>query len=296
VRVLKRILVATDFSQAARRAVWRAGNLARHHDATVHLVHAKPDWNLYCRASSAASGYYAALSQHAEQALTAELEYLQTTFGLRARGETSMGRASEVLARATSKFEPDLLVVGARGEHDADAKAPFLGGTALKLLAQSDCAVLLVRTQGVGGYAATLAAVDTAGEVALRVIEWADTLLEEGDCHLVHAFDVPYIERMRARGVPEGALADCIDEARQAAQSAVDRIFTPTTTTKEALHVHLVRGEPITALLAEIERCAPEVVVVGKHQALPLERATRFVGTIALRLAYHAPADVLVVP
>jgi nucleotide-binding universal stress UspA family protein len=293
---LKRILVATDFSQAARRGVWRAGNLAQRHGAAIQIVHARPDWNLYCRASSVAREYYAGLSEHAEQAMKAELEYLQETYGVRARGEISIGQASEVLARATAQFEPDLLVVGARGEHDAASTPPFLGGTALKLLAQSQCAILLVRTQGTGPYASTLAAVDTAADVAVRIIEWADVLLEEGDCHLVHAFDVPYLERMRTRGVPSQVLSECIDEARQAAQRAVDRMFKQTEPSTQALHVHLVRGEPIVALLAEIERCAPELVVVGKHQTLPLERATRFVGTIALRLAYHAPTDVLLVP
>jgi universal stress protein E len=296
VRALKRILVATDFSPAARRAVWRAGNLAKRHEALIHLVHARPDWNLYCRASSVAREHYAELSEHAEQALQAELEYLENAFGLRTEGETVLGRASEVLARAASEFQPDLLVVGARGEHDAPERAPFIGGTALKLVAQSDCAVLMVRRQGTGAYASTLAAVDTPPEVAGRLIEWANTLLEDGECHLVHAFDVPYIERMRARGVTEAVLADCIDEARQAAQGAIDRIFAQSAQVKRALHVHLVRGEPITALLAEIERYRPEVVVVGRHQALPLERATHFVGTIALRLAYHSPTDVLVVP
>jgi hypothetical protein len=49
-------------------------------------------------------------------------------------------------------------------------------------------------------------------------------------------------------------------------------------------------------VLGEIERCRPELVVLGKHQGTPRELPTRFVGTIALRIAYHASCDVLVVP
>jgi nucleotide-binding universal stress UspA family protein len=296
VRVVKRILVATDFSESSRRAVWRAGNLAQRHGSAIQIVHARPDWNLHSRASSAACEHYAGLAEHSERALQKELQFLEKTFGLRASGESFMGRASEVLARATSAFESDLLILGARGEHDLARKGPFLGGTALKLVAQSECAVLLVRNQGKGGYSSTLAAADADPNAAGRVVDWADTVLEEGVCHLVHAFDVPYIERMRAHGVPEAILSEVVAEARRAAQAAVDRIFSDATATNRALHVHLVRGDPSTSLLAEIERCEPQVVVVGRRQWLPLEHATTFVGTVALRVAYHAPTDVLVVP
>lgn len=293
---LRRILVATDFSRAARLAVWRAGQLARQHDAYIHLVHARPDWNLFSRSSPAGGEHYRGIFEHAEHALKAELEYLESTFGVHARGETRMGRASETLAAVVSETEPHLVVVGARGEHDSPAAAPFLGGTALKLIAQTDCPVLLVRNPGVGPYVVTLAAVDDPGDVARRLVEWAVTLFGEGDCHIVHAFDAPYVERMRARGVAETVIQACTDEARKAAKSSVDDVLSDAATPGRRLHAHLVCGEPITAVLAEIDRCRPELVVVGKHQNAPRESATRFVGTIALRIAYHAPSDVLVVP
>ena len=296
--ILKRVLVATDFSHAARMAVERAAQLAKRHDAELHLVHARPDWNLFSRSSSAAGAQYQSVFEHAEDALKAELDYVGSAFGIRVRGETRMGRASEVLTAAVAEVQPHLVVIGARGEHDSPAAAPVLGGTALKLVAQTNCPVLLVRRLGSAPYALGVVAVDASRDVSRRLIDWTISLLGQGgECHVVHAFDAPYVERLRAQGVVEAVIETCTEEARRAAQNSIAAVLEVAAATPERrLHTHLVCGEPISAILAEINRCRTELVVVGKHKSTPRESPTRFVGTIALRLAYHAASDVLVVP
>jgi universal stress protein E len=293
--VLRRILVATDFSPAGRLAVWRAGQLAQAHDAALHLVHARPDWNLFCRFAGASDEHYRKLAEHAEHALNAELGYVHDTFSIHARGETHMGRASEVLARAMAQIQPHLVVVGARGEYDQPQPgAPYLGGTALKLIAEADRPVLLVRNAGTGPYAVTLAAVDDSREMARRLIAWT-SLMPPGDCHIVHAFNAPYAERMRAGGIAPEIINQCVEEARLAAAAYVEDTLSADLHHGRRLHTHVVRGEPIAAVLAEIERCRPQLVVIGKHQHVPGDSITRFVGTHALRIAYHTPSDVLLV-
>lgn len=292
----KRILAATDFSAAARRAVERAGQLARAHQAQLYLVHARPDWNLFCRTSGSAVGdHYSALLEQTDEALRTEVEYLEKIFGVHARGEIRTGRASEILAAAAEKIAPHLLVLGARGEHEAAGRPPFLGGTALKLIAQSEAAVLLVRKSGTSPYASAVAAVGDAREAASRVLAWALTMVPDGECHVVHAYDAPYVARMRARGVEEDAIRACVEEACRAARDSVEQVLLDVPSSGR-VQTHLVCGEPVGALLSEIERLAPEIVVLGRHQAVPREAATRVVGTIVLRVAYHAGMDVLVTP
>lgn len=291
---IKRILVATDFSSAARLAVWRAGQIARDHDAALQLIHVRPDWNLFSKTSSTSAEHYQAISQHAEEALRSELEYLERTFGIVARGDTRMGRASEVLAAAVAETEPHLFVIGARGEHDSCAQSPFIGGTALKLMAQTDSPLLLVRKAGSGPYGSLVTAINDQSEISCKLIEWSTTLLTQGDCHVVHAFDAPFVARMRARGIADSEIRKSTESARRDAISCVEEAVGQAGIDNR-LHAHVVCGEPISALLGEISRCQPDLVLVGRHRRVPRESSTRFVGTIAWRVAYHAPSDVLIV-
>lgn len=293
--IVRRILVATDFSAAAHLAVWRAGQLASQNDAYLHLVHARPDWNLFAGSSPSAADHYRAVTEHAEQALTEELSFVEKTFGIHARGETRIGRASQVLRSAVAEVEPHLIIAGARGEHDSRTLVPFLGGTALKLIAFASSPVLIVRKPGVGPYTVAVAAVEYSTAAAHRVVLWANSLLREGDCHVVHAFDLPYLERIRKRDVPELAIRVRTEEVRKTAQAFVDEVLNEVAASGKRLHAHLVCGEPVGAVLAEIDRCRPDLVVVGKHEHPPREHLTAALGSVALRIAYHAPGDVLVV-
>jgi nucleotide-binding universal stress UspA family protein len=292
---LRRILVATDFSAAARQAVWRAGQLAKQHDAYLHVVHARPDWNQFAPTAGMAPEHYRAITNECENALRDELTYLEKAFGLHARGETRVGRASQVLLSAIAQVEPHLVVVGARGEHDSRAMIPFLGGTALKLLHYADKPVLIVRTSGTGSYKTTVAAVEHPSPAARDLVRWARTLMGEGDCHIVHAFDAPYSERMRRHGVSEAAIRASSESVRADAKQFIEQML-DLESSGQRLHAHLVCGEPVSAVLSEVSRCAPEVIVVGKHGHPPREQLVRSLGSVALRIAYHATVDVLVVP
>lgn len=293
---IRRILVATDFSPAARLAVWRAGQLAQQHDAHLHLVHAQPDWNLFSRTAPAAAEHYRTVDEHAQGALAEELELLERTFGIRARGETRMGRASAVLRQAMEEVVPQLVVVGARGEHESQMAAPFLGGTALKLLVFSAAPVLIVRKPGTRPYENALVVVEHGGAATRSLVHWAQALIGNGECHIAHAFDVPYAARMRRHGVPEKILHECTKDVRQSAADLLDEVVKEWGSTKHGLHTHLVAGEPVSALLGEMQRLAPDVALVGKHEHAPREASLRAVGSVAVRIAYHAECDVLVAP
>jgi len=293
---LRRILVATDFSAAARLALWRAGQLARQNDAYLHVVHARPDWNQFAPTSAVAPEHYRVVTEECENALRDDLAYVEKTFGLHARGETRVGRASPVLRSAITQIEPHLVVVGARGERDDPAMIPLLGGTALKLIAYADRPVLLVRTSGTGEYKTAVTAVERPSASARELVRWACTLIGEGDCHIVHAFDAPYAARMRRHGVSEDAVRACSETVRAQAKQFIEEMLDLEGCGGRRLHAHLVCGEPVSAVLTEVGRCAPELIVVGKHGHPPREHLVRSLGSVALRIAYHATVDVLMVP
>ena len=52
-------------------------------------------------------------------------------YGIHARGEVQLGKASEVIEHAATSYQPDLIVLGARGEHEPRIAPAALGGTGL---------------------------------------------------------------------------------------------------------------------------------------------------------------------
>jgi nucleotide-binding universal stress UspA family protein len=293
--LLKRIVVGTDYSPAARRAVWHAGRLARQHQANLHIVHAQPDWNLFSRTISGTPEQFNAVAAHAEEALRRELAWLEAELGVHARGENRTGRASEVLRSVIREREPHLVIAGARGEHEVPEMAPLLGGTALKLLAFSPVPTLIVRGPA-EPYRTALAAVEGSGEGARHLIRWVHTLVSDGECHIVHAFDVPYAQRLRAHGMDEAGMHECQANARKCACAVLDELIGATGTTDVRMHAHLIRGEAVGAVLGEIANRKPDVVILGRHQHPRRELNVATLGSVALRVAYHAPGDVLIVP
>jgi nucleotide-binding universal stress UspA family protein len=292
--VIKRILVATDYSNAARRAVWRAGDLARKHGAQLHLIHAQPDWNLFSMNAAATAEQFKAVTAHADQALRNELAWLETTFGINARGENRIGRASQVLRSVIAEYEPHLMVAGAHGEHDSPPMAPLLGGTAAKLIAFSAVPTLIVRGHE-QSYRVALAAIERPGDASLQLLEWAHLLIPSGECHLVHAFSAPYAARMRAHGVPEASVRACEADIRKSGSAIVEELLSMSGYDELRLHAHLINGEPVGAVLTEIASSKPDLVILGKHRHPPRDVHLASFGSVAFRIAYHAPCDVLVV-
>src|SRR5690606_22968236 len=116
------------------RAASVALSLARRTRAELRIVHVVPPkgrlaalWRTdRATAALAHQGASAALKDLADS-LDPSREVLLST-------GTVSGRASIEIARAARDFHADLLVIGARGEHEVDPGQLTLGGTALKLL------------------------------------------------------------------------------------------------------------------------------------------------------------------
>jgi nucleotide-binding universal stress UspA family protein len=87
-----------------------------------------------------------------------------------------------------------------------------------------------------------------------------------------------------------------MDEVRNMAQGFLDEVLYEAAASGQRLHAHLVCGEPVSAVLAEIDRYRPDLIIVGKHEHPQREQFTATLGSVAVRIAYHAPGDVLVVP
>jgi nucleotide-binding universal stress UspA family protein len=295
VKLLNRILVATDFSIAGHRAITRAAQLAHQHEADLQLCHAAPDWNLFSRCTAAQKQLYDEVTLHAQSAMRDEVNRVLNQFGVHAQGEVQLGKASEVIARAIALYLPTIVVAGARGEHEPRIAPPALGGTALKLLLRMECPLLLVRGDDSLRYRTSLAAVQQPSDLSRRVILWSTALVPGDACHIVHAYDAPYSERMRLCGTSDAAVQACVLTAEEVARERFDTLLSAAVPDSHA-HLHLVYGNPLGVLVTEIARHNPQLLVVGRRESERGQSPRESSGSTALRMAYHAPVDVLVVP
>jgi nucleotide-binding universal stress UspA family protein len=291
--VLKRILVATDLSPAAERAVMRAGQLARQWEANLFLAHARPDWNLFSRWRTASQDGYQDVSHSSEMPLRRLLAQLESGFGVHSRCDSRLGKASQVIAALVAELEPHLLIIGARGEHEACGPGPCLGGTAMKVLARVETPMLLVRRESVGHYASSMVAVDAPGALSRRAVLWGSGLVGDGDCHVVHAYDVPYVERMRLQEIDEAVIERRMRQAEESAAVSLQDLM-GAAEGHARVQTRAVPGEPVRAVLAELARIPTDLLVIGKREPPGPHAPHGVMGGVGFRIAYHAPTDVLV--
>lgn len=161
------IIVATDFSGNAQRAVEQAARLAKEWNAALTLVHVFNDsaWAsikaVYDLSRWEASDPVAS----ARQKLAVICAELVRDHGVSADAEVLVGRASKKIHKFVAARQAGLLVVGEHGENWL--RDAVLGGTALKALEAAQIPVLLVRRPAVDRYQRIIIATDFS-ETATR--------------------------------------------------------------------------------------------------------------------------------
>ena len=293
---LHRILVATDFSPAGHTAVARAGQLTAQYHCQLTVFHATPDWTLFSQRATAHQAHYADITRNADELMRGEVGWLGQEYGLTTvRGEIYRDRASLAIIRAIESFQPNVLIIGAGGEHILLDGQSVLGGTALKLIPRVSVPLLLVRNSPPVPYISTLAAIGGDVSTARRLVQWASTLAGSGTCHVVRAYEAPYANRMRLCRYADTEIAHSAEEQRRIAQQDCEALE-HTTQPGTPLVVHIVRGATVPTVLGQVKQCAPQLVVIGQHEHHADEHPGAWAAGLGTRIAYHCPTDVLMVP
>jgi nucleotide-binding universal stress UspA family protein len=137
------ILCATDFSEAANRAVAYAKRLAKEANARLVLTHVV-DWPF---GDAVASGAVAELRKSLESSANAELIRLLPrpgSDGPPAQAVVTTGKASAAILKLAGARSVDLIVIGVSGRGAADVA--ILGSTTHQVIREGTWPVLTVRT------------------------------------------------------------------------------------------------------------------------------------------------------
>jgi len=190
---IKTILVPTDFSEHADKALESAEILAKPLGAQIHLLHVVhlPVQAVTPEMAVVPVGFWQDLREHAERK-TAELKKKVEAQGLRCTTEIVEDVPGFAIAAAAKRANADLIVMGSRGL--TGVKHALLGSVAERTVRTAACPVLTVKQDGGGALRLrTILVPMDFSDSAHRALDLAKELAKSGPAHLilVHAYYVP---------------------------------------------------------------------------------------------------------
>jgi nucleotide-binding universal stress UspA family protein len=282
---LGNVLVATDFSPGAVRAVARAARLPIAPGSAISIVHVLP--GAANAKTEVATRRALAQAANATRATLREAGRTDVdVFQHMARGKPFV----EIIGHAR-RAEADLIVAGRHGQR------PFrdllIGSTAERVIRKGTTPVLIVDSRSTGPYRRPLVAVDgsetsrRAFELAMRVAGSAPNI------DVVHSYGAPWESGVRRTGIREQDLQEYGFETGKAARAMVEAFLARYQAPGRSVTMVFRRGEPRMAILRVAAQRRADLLALGTHGHSGLAHV--LIGSVAEAVVRAAPCDVLVV-
>lgn len=142
------ILLATDFSEPAANAAKHAADLARRHEARLHVGHVVEEfsyWESFHLEHFPSEEVYEELRENARLAIE-DLFDRDVHAGLSIEPHVLHGKPFVEIIRLAREVGAEVIVVGSHGQ--TGIAETLFGSTAEKVVRKSPCAVLVVRSAG----------------------------------------------------------------------------------------------------------------------------------------------------
>lgn len=284
-KVMKTILVATDFSERSDRAIRRAKLLAREFGAELHLVHVVDDDQAQ------------AIVLAERDASTKLLEELAHTLNeidaVKCDFRVALGQPFFGITQTARDLSADLIVIG---PHRRQLLRDILvGTTAERTIRTADRPVLMANGVPAGSYRRSLVASDLSAnsETMIRNVGSLG-LLERMNVSLLHAFSAPGIALMNRASLSDDEKQSYIAGERDRAAREVASFFDRTKV--DELTTIL---KPNTANIAETicetaREVSADLIVVGTCSRSAIGRA--LMGSVTAGVLRNSDRDVLTIP
>jgi len=287
----KTILAATDFSAQARHAADRAARLAHETGASMTLMHVVPGGALAELREWLGQGHVMAqqLEDDAQRQLRQLAADLQARRHVAVQTVHSCGSVLEDILVEARALDAGLLVMGARGE--GFLRRMVLGTTAERLLRLTDLPVLVVRHMAHERYRRVLLAVDFS-PWSLQAVMLARQLAPQASLVLLHAFQVPFEEKLRFAGVDSATIEHYRQRARAQATQRVHALAHDAGLSPDSWTPCIIEGEASQRIVEQEQQHDCDLVVLGKHGQSAAEEL--LLGSVTKHVLAEGGADVLV--
>ncbi len=285
----RNVVIGMDFTPGARRAARRALLLPLARGARLELFHAAP--------RTAPAAVEAEVRRLALRALEHEASVLResaATGAAGARVSVTLGSGEPAIAllRAARAGAADVVVVGAHGR--AGLPDLDLGSAAEHLIHDGDLPVLVVHREPRVPYRHALVATDLAGSVRSALafaVRWMKA--GGGRMTLMHALQPPPEAGLQLAGTTPAELKRRAARIEQEVGRTLEAEARRLEEYGIVVEPIIARGDPRDVLVRAAKRLRADLVVLGSRPAR--DRTGLLLGSVARRIARHAPCDILVV-
>jgi nucleotide-binding universal stress UspA family protein len=285
---LRRLLVGTDFSPGATRALTRVPHLPLGTGATVTLIHVLPAWMN--------RAVHARDFGRVERRLRAEATRLLRALREAGRKQVRVGTVlvqgsapAEILRRSAAA---DLVIVGRHGRRSF--RDLLVGSTAERVVQRATVPTLVVARRARTPYRRPLAALDLSDASRPTLDGMARVLGPSGpSLDVVHAYH-PAHEQVLHRVAGRAGSAAYDRECRTEARRAVSRLVGASAAASLSRPPTLRRTDPRRAILSAARARKADLIALGSHGRAGLTRW--LLGSVSEAVVRHATCDVLVTP
>lgn len=290
---LNAIVVATDFSTAARRATDRAALIARDQSLPLHLLHVVhgnllDDMKAWLDNSNL---WQVRMSQQTRQRLDDEVVRLLGELGgdLILLTHIAEGQPVPEICEQAEAVEAGLVVVGVRGTNPLHHL--LIGTTAERLMGKTNVPLLAVRTEASTPYQRVLVPLDFS-KWSEQAVEVARAVAPGAHLVLMHSFSIPFEEKLRFAGVDDATLSHYRERARQDARDHLEALVDRHSLLPEQFTLSLTEGDAPMHILMQAGERACDLIVIGKHGRQAAEEL--LLGSVTRHVLAEAEVDVLV--
>ena len=292
---IQSILVATDFSERARRAEKRAAMLCARHNCNKAVLMTVAESErleelarLIGKSTDLAK---AVVTDAAFRELEARSSEAFDECGEKFTCAVRFGRTAIEIALKSAEISSDLIVIGANGGNFFTDI--FLGNTADELMRRCRRPLLIVKNPSTSPYRNILVPVDFSND-SKRAAQLALLIEPRAEITLLHACDPLFAGRMSYAGVSREAIDHYRIKARQDALMTLDRFIDDLNAPQRNIVRDVVLGHPSAILRDRAEKMQTDLIVIGKHGHSHFEEL--IVGSVTRDTIDWTRCDILVVP
>lgn len=280
---MKRILVATDFSTRAHRAVRRAGILSRQTGAELTLLHIVDE----------ESEHLVALEvKESLNILEEQIDSIEELREVRCRPAVTTGAAHDAILKMAHAASSDLIVMGSHRKQLL--RDVFVGTTIERVVREGPFPVLMVNTEAALPYHTLLAALDMS-EASAQALRAAQKLgfLKDVRRIVVHAFYAMAKSKLALADVPSERIAAYVEEERSRADAELKSFIEGLEIEVGAWSPYVEEGDAVPVISQAIDAVRPDILLIGTHGRTGLSKL--FLGSVAEQLLRSLEVDILAV-